>query len=126
LIPKKHNGLINNGYNAHLTINLPNSYYQPLLEQGIQTSPQYVEKVCSLVKERAFYSRFMVTQLLIFYKAPETYDEKVIQKTVGIHHTCNFTRICEILKLKTPLVQHFRRNNKTIHRQQTIEYGTNI
>lgn len=51
-----------------------------LVEQGITPDIRYVEKVCGMVKERAVLLPDLWTQASYFYKAPESYDEKVIQK----------------------------------------------
>ncbi len=69
-----------------------------ILEQGIQTSPQYVEKVCALVKERAVFIQDLWLQATYFYKAPETYDEKVIQKRWDSSIPAILQEICEILQ----------------------------
>jgi glutamyl-tRNA synthetase len=51
-----------------------------LKEKGIEESMQFITKVCSLVKERVVLLPDLWEQSWFFFKAPETYDEKVIQK----------------------------------------------
>jgi glutamyl-tRNA synthetase len=53
---------------------------QPLLkEQNIERSDEYVIKVCELMKERSTFVKDMLEESYLF-KAPDTYDEKTIQK----------------------------------------------
>jgi glutamyl-tRNA synthetase len=51
-----------------------------LKEKGITETPQHVTHVCSLVKERVVLLPDLWEQSWFFFKAPRTYDEKVIQK----------------------------------------------
>lgn len=53
----------------------------PILAQNnIVAQKDFVAKTCGLVKERAVFIQDLFNQAVYFYKAPETYDEKVVQK----------------------------------------------
>ncbi len=55
--------------------------FMPILEkQGIMADLDYVEKVVSLVKERARFVHELWEQSDFFFKAPETYDPKAVKK----------------------------------------------
>jgi glutamyl-tRNA synthetase len=57
------------------------SYLLPILEEkGVKVSPDYAEKVCSLIHDRAVLIPDLYDQSLFFYHAPEVYDEKVVAK----------------------------------------------
>jgi glutamyl-tRNA synthetase len=48
--------------------------------KGISTSPDFVEKVCSLVKERINFIQDLWDQSWFFFRAPEEYDQKLVKK----------------------------------------------
>ncbi|MFO8235734.1 MAG: glutamate--tRNA ligase [Bacteroidales bacterium] len=53
----------------------------PLLEEmGISASVDFVEKVCSLVKERINFIHDLWDQSWFFFKAPDEYDQKMVKK----------------------------------------------
>ncbi|MGD1845382.1 MAG: glutamate--tRNA ligase [Salibacteraceae bacterium] len=53
---------------------------QPLLtEKGIEAAPEYIEKVCALMKERATFISDMLEGMYLF-QAPESLDEKTLRK----------------------------------------------
>ena len=55
--------------------------FMPVLkEKGIEASPEYVEKVCGLVKERATFVGDFWELSSFFFTAPESYDEKTAAK----------------------------------------------
>lgn len=51
-----------------------------LKEKNIKVGLEYVTKVVSLVKERASFVKDLWEQSSFFFVAPETYDEKTVQK----------------------------------------------
>ena len=72
-------------FNHHYLAALPDdelaSYLMNVLtDKGISCNIEYVSQVCGLVKERANLLPDLWEQSWFFFKAPETYDEKVIQK----------------------------------------------
>lgn len=55
--------------------------FMPLLKNhGIIADTEYVEKVVSLVKERAHFVHELWDQADFFFKAPESYDPKAVKK----------------------------------------------
>ncbi len=55
--------------------------YRPILaEKGVTASPEYVEKVCGMIKERATFVGDFWNLSSYFFLAPTAYDEKVVQK----------------------------------------------
>jgi len=55
--------------------------FTPVLRgKGIVADPDYVEKVVSLVKERAHFVHGLWEQSGFFFKAPESYDPKAVKK----------------------------------------------
>jgi glutamyl-tRNA synthetase len=54
---------------------------QPELEKhGIQADPEYVAKICGLVKNRINFVKEIWQQGSFFFVAPETYDQEVVKK----------------------------------------------
>jgi len=51
-----------------------------LTEDGIQSDPDYISKVCGLVKDRVSFVKELWGQSWFFFKAPESYDAKVVKK----------------------------------------------
>ncbi len=55
--------------------------FSPILQQkAIKANPEYIEKVCGLVKERVNFIKELWTQASFFFVAPESYDADVIKK----------------------------------------------
>jgi len=53
----------------------------PLLEsKGTTASKEFIEKVCSLVKERINFIQDLWDQSWFFFSAPEAYDKKMVKK----------------------------------------------
>ncbi|MDX2445023.1 MAG: glutamate--tRNA ligase family protein, partial [Bacteroidales bacterium] len=52
-----------------------------LNENGVQSDPDYISKVCGLVKERVSFVKELWDQSWFFFKAPESYDAKVVKKS---------------------------------------------
>lgn len=72
-------------FNHHYLVSLSDEvlagYLMTILTiRGIICSIEFATKVCGLVKERANLLPDLWEQSWFFFKAPETYDEKVIQK----------------------------------------------
>lgn len=71
----------NHHYLAALSDEVLAGYLMTILAiKGIICSIEFATKVCGLVKERANLLPDLWEQSWFFFKAPETYDEKVIQK----------------------------------------------
>ncbi len=51
-----------------------------ITEKGIETSPDYVEQIVGLIKERTSFINDFWEQSVFFFEAPESYDEKVAKK----------------------------------------------
>ena len=73
-----------------------------LFAKGITCSKEYTTLVCGLVKERANLLPDLWAQSWFFFKAPETYDEKVIQKIWKPGTTEIITAFAEILSITEP------------------------
>ncbi len=55
--------------------------FMPVIRgKGISTSPGFVEKVCSLVKERINFIQDLWDQSWFFFQAPHEYDQKLVKK----------------------------------------------
>ena len=71
----------NHHYLAALSAEELAGYLMPVLAaKGIGRSMEFTTRVCNLVKERANLLPDLWEQSWFFFNAPETYDEKVIQK----------------------------------------------
>lgn len=66
--------------------------------EEIQATPEYIEKVCGMVKERAVLIQDLWTQSEYFYRAPKSYDEKVIQKRWDANIPPILEEICTLLE----------------------------
>ena len=51
-----------------------------LNEKGISASPEYIAKVCGLVKDRVNFVHEMWEQSVFFFVAPQSYDEAAMKK----------------------------------------------
>lgn len=58
---------------------LAKAFYQEVEQKGIETTPAYVEKVVSLVKERANFITDLYNLSDFFFSAPAAYDEKALK-----------------------------------------------
>ncbi|MDD4698616.1 MAG: glutamate--tRNA ligase, partial [Fermentimonas sp.] len=72
-------------YNHQYLMNMPDTVlaklYEPtLIEKGINSTTEKVSKVVSLVKERIHFVSELWDQTSYFFVAPESYDEKTVQK----------------------------------------------
>ncbi|HEX7411912.1 MAG TPA: glutamate--tRNA ligase [Bacteroidales bacterium] len=93
----------NHHYLSALTDEELATYLMPVLfAKGITCSKEYTTRVCGLVKERANLLPDLWAQSWFFFKAPETYDEKVIQKIWKPGTTEIINAFAEILSIKEP------------------------
>lgn len=59
---------------------LANLFLPVLALKGIEASPEFVEKVIGIIKERANFVSDFWEQSAFFFEAPKTYDEQVVKK----------------------------------------------
>ena len=87
---------------------------EPIIKQeGIDAPLAYIEKVCGMVKERAVFIQDLWLQANYFYKAPESYDPKVIEKRWNSSIPPILQEICSILESQTSF--------ESIHLEETIK-----
>lgn len=72
-------------YNQHYLKSAKNERLAELVfprleEKGIHADPEYVSKVCSLVKEKISYLEEFCDYSMYFFREPEYYDENIIRK----------------------------------------------
>ncbi|MBN2349379.1 MAG: glutamate--tRNA ligase [Bacteroidales bacterium] len=72
-------------YNQQYLRNKPDEelaeLFIPILnDKGIKSELSFVSRVCSLVKERAVFTKDLWDQSFFFFQAPTEYDEKIIKK----------------------------------------------
>jgi glutamyl-tRNA synthetase len=90
-------------FNHHYLANLPNEDAARLLvailnEKGINTTSDYAGQVCAMVKERAVLIPDLWDQSWFFFQAPESFDEKVIQKFWKPETPALLTKISALLE----------------------------
>ncbi len=59
---------------------LAEAFLPQLKDQGIEINLEYVQNVCGLIKEKATFMKDFWSLSSYFFKKPEHYDEKVIEK----------------------------------------------
>lgn len=80
--------------------------YQPYLkEQGIDAPLEYIEKTIDVCKERAAFVKDFWKESCYFFKAPETYDQKVIEKRWNAETPQMLAEFKELLASITPFTQ---------------------
>lgn len=89
-----------------------------LIEKGIHTSLEKVEKVVGMVKERVHFVKEFWDQAGYFFQAPDSYNPEVIKKRWKEDTAAHLTQISEILKNVQPF-------DKMIAHDQVIEYIQN-
>lgn len=89
-----------------------------LIEKGIHTSLEKVEKVVGMVKERVHFVKEFWDQAGYFFQAPDSYNPEVIKKRWKEDTASHLTQISEILKNVQPF-------DKMIAHDQVIEYIQN-
>jgi glutamyl-tRNA synthetase len=73
--------------------------FAPVLEaHQIQASPEYIEKVTGLVKERISFVKELWGQSSFFFKAPESYDEKNVKKRWKEESPAQLTELAALLE----------------------------
>jgi len=90
-------------FNHHYLSALDNASVAGLLgnlleEKGLSASPDYIREVVALTKERAVLIPDLFEQSWFFFSAPETYDEKVIQKFWKPETPALLLKISELLE----------------------------
>lgn len=73
-----------------------------LLEKGIDTTLERVEKVVGMVKERVHFVKEFWDQAGYFFQAPESYNGEVIKKRWKEDTAAHLTKISELLKNVVP------------------------
>ena len=72
--------------------------FVPILQkQGIDTNIEYVETVVGLIKERANLIPDLWEQSSFFFKAPVSYDEKVVKKRWKEDSPAHIRELCDVL-----------------------------
>lgn len=69
-----------------------------LVKHGITSTPDYIEKVVGLIKERANLIPGLWEQGSFFFIAPESYDEKVVKKRWKEDSAQQLTQLGDLLK----------------------------
>ncbi len=72
-------------------------FQKTLIEKGIENTTEKVQKVVSLVRERANFVNELWAQSSFFFVAPTTYDEKTVQKRWKTETPAQIVKLCEIL-----------------------------
>jgi glutamyl-tRNA synthetase len=90
-------------FNHHYLSNLPDADAARLLitilnEKGLSATNAFAEKVCAIVKERAVLIPDLWEQSWFFFQAPESFDEKVIQKFWKPETPALLSKISELLE----------------------------
>ena len=68
-----------------------------LVEKDIIADSEKVQKIVSLVRERANFVNDLWSQSSFFFVEPTTYDEKTIQKRWKAETPAQMTELCEVL-----------------------------
>ena len=88
--------------------------FTPVLqEQDIQSTPEYITKVVGLVKERANFIQELWDQSFFFFTAPQTYDEKTVQKRWKEDSAQLLSALSEVLNSITDFSAH--------HTEETVK-----
>lgn len=56
---------------------------EELQKHDIHADPEYIEKVCELVKEKAYFPSDLYQLSVYFFKEPESYDTEVLKKKMN-------------------------------------------
>jgi len=72
-------------------------FQHSLIEKGIIEDSEIVQKIVSLVRERANFVNELWSQASYFFKAPDSYDEKTVQKRWKPETPLQLTELCEVL-----------------------------
>ncbi|MCD8044423.1 MAG: glutamate--tRNA ligase [Tannerellaceae bacterium] len=77
-----------------------------LQEQGVTATPEYVEKVTGLVKERVNFIKEIWDQASFFFVAPESYDEKTVKKRWKEDSATQLGELIQVLQACEPFESH--------------------
>ncbi|MCD7930027.1 MAG: glutamate--tRNA ligase [Tannerellaceae bacterium] len=77
-----------------------------LQEQGVTATPEYVEKVIGLVKERVNFIKEIWDQASFFFLAPESYDEKTVKKRWKEDSAAQLGELIQVLQACEPFEFH--------------------
>ncbi len=72
-------------------------FQQILIDKGIDVELEKVQKIVSLVRERANFVNELWSQSSFFFIAPESYDEKTVQKRWKAETPVQINELCEVL-----------------------------
>jgi glutamyl-tRNA synthetase len=67
-------------------------------QNGYTATLEYCEKVCNLVKERAVLLPDLWTVSEYFFKVPESYDAKIVQKRWTAEVPAHLEKICDVFE----------------------------
>jgi glutamyl-tRNA synthetase len=80
---------------------IANLFQHILIDKGIIEDSDKVQKITSLVRERAVFVNDLWLQSTFFFEAPTTYDEKTVQKRWKPETPTQLTKLCEVLAVVT-------------------------
>ena len=72
-------------------------FQQILIDKGIVVELEKVQKIVSLVRERANFVNELWSQSSFFFKSPDSYDEKTVQKRWKAETHKQMLELCEVL-----------------------------
>ena len=72
-------------------------FQQILIYKGIDVELEKVQKIVSLVRERANFVNELWSQSSFFFKSPDSYDEKTVQKRWKTETHEQMLELCEVL-----------------------------
>ncbi len=116
-------------FNHHYLSQKPASELSALLmpilkEKGIEATPEYVTKVCELVKDRAVLIPDLWEQSRFFFKDPETYDEKVIARSWKPETPALLSDYIKILEATEPFtVLNLEEATKSFVQEKSVGMG---
>jgi glutamyl-tRNA synthetase len=76
---------------------IANLFQHILIDKGIIEDSDKVQKITSLVRERAVFVNDLWLQSTFFFEAPTTYDEKTVQKRWKAETPDQLTELCDVL-----------------------------
>ncbi len=76
---------------------IANLFQHILIDKGIIEDSDKVQKITSLVRERAVFVNDLWLQSSFFFVAPTTYDEKTVQKRWKAETPDQLTELCDVL-----------------------------
>jgi len=73
-------------------------FQQVLIEKGIIEDSKKIEKIVTLVRERANFVNELWAQAAFFFEAPTTYDPKTVQKRWKAETPAQMIELCKLLE----------------------------